>query len=90
VSYRRWRAAAQILTRPGIGEAPPSCFPDRKVEDDLVGPACQTYRSDIQARPRMGWLAGLAKLGCGQVSFPYFFSVLLSFLFTLFSVFDSN
>jgi hypothetical protein len=40
----------------------------------------------MQARPRMGWLAGPAKLGCGQVSFSLFFSILLSFLFTLFSI----
>jgi hypothetical protein len=37
----------------------------------------------------MGWLAGPAKLGCGQVSFSLF-SVLLSFLFTLFSILNFN
>jgi hypothetical protein len=39
-------------------------------------------RIGIQARPRMGWLAGLAKLGYGQVSFSLFF-----FCFVFFSIF---
>jgi hypothetical protein len=42
-------------------------------------------RIGIQARPRMGWLAGLGKLGCGQVSLSLFFSGLFSFLFSVFN-----
>jgi hypothetical protein len=41
-------------------------------------------RTGFQARPRMGWLAGPAKLGCGQVSVSFnFFLLLILFLFSV-------
>jgi hypothetical protein len=48
-------------------------------------------RTGIQARPWMGWLAGPAKLGCGQVSVSFiFFSASYSFSIFCFAVLNSN
>jgi hypothetical protein len=45
-------------------------------------------RTDIQARPRMGWLAGSAKLGCVQVSVSFIFFCFLFFFYFLFCCFE--
>jgi hypothetical protein len=48
-------------------------------------------RTVFQARPRMGWLAGPAKLGYGQVSVSFiFFSASYSFSIFYFAVLNSN
>jgi hypothetical protein len=57
--YRLRRAAVRILASMTRRSSTASCFQDREVEDDSVGPAHQTYRNGKLARALMGWLSGL-------------------------------
>jgi hypothetical protein len=77
-SYRTPGAAARILASTTGRSSTASCFQDREVEDDPVGPTGQTYRSGKWPRPAC-W-AG--QVGCGPLAASSLFFYFNSFLFS--------
>jgi hypothetical protein len=87
MSYRRCKAAALILAQGALGERHRAASPDREVEDDCLPPwvpPVGRYRTGTPADFGLGRLPSrLGGLRSRQVFL--LFSVLISFLFSVFN-----